>query len=134
VFAIEILDMKQGRHILYGEDLVAAIEMPMNLHQLQIERDLQTMLLKLRQHYLRAPGNAHELVPVLRKSFSDVLTLLRHTMITFKEMPPAHAKEIIAHIASLTNADATCFESLLKLRESEEFHKELVPLYGAYLK
>jgi len=134
VFAIEILDMKQGRRVLYGEDLVAAIEVPMNLHRLQIERDLRTVLLKLRQHYLRAPGNAHELVPVLRKSFSGVLTLLRHTVIAFGEAPPAHAKEIIARAASLTSADAACFESLLKLRESGEFHGELVPLYGAYLK
>src|SRR5256885_6588161 len=42
----------------------------MNLHRLQIERDMRTVLLKLRQHYLRAPGNAHELAPALRKSFS----------------------------------------------------------------
>jgi len=70
VFAIEILDMKHGRRILYGADVVADIEVPMNLHRVQIEHDLRTMLLKLRQHYLRAPGNAKELGPVLRKSFS----------------------------------------------------------------
>src|ERR1041384_8092703 len=96
VFAIEILDMKQGRRVLYGEDLVAAIEVPMNLHRVQIEHDLRTVLLKLRQHYLRAPGNVSELGPVLRKSFSGVLTLLRHTVIAFGEQSPTHAHEIIA--------------------------------------
>jgi len=58
VFAIEILDMKHGRRILYGADVVADIEVPMNLHRVQIEHDLRTILLKLRQRYLRAPGNA----------------------------------------------------------------------------
>ena len=134
VFAIEILDMKQGRRVLYGEDLVAKIEVPMNLHRLQIEHDLRTILLKLRQHYLRAPGNAHELAPVLRKSFSGVLTLLRHTVIAFGEQPPAHMHEIIARASALTGADQAALDGLLKLRESGEFHGEIVPAYGAYLK
>jgi predicted nucleotidyltransferase len=108
VFAIEILDMKRGRRILYGADVVADIEVPMNLHRVQIEHDLRMILLKLRQHYLRAPGNAKELAPVLRKSFSGVLTLLRHVVIAFGAM--------------------------LKLRETGEFHGEIVPAYGAYLK
>ncbi|HYL82862.1 MAG TPA: hypothetical protein VE263_01405 [Candidatus Angelobacter sp.] len=134
VFAIEILDMKQGRRVLYGKDLVAGIEVPMNLHRLQIEHDLRTILLKLRQHYLRAPGNAHELEPVLRKSFSSVLTLLRHTIIAFGEQPPAHAREVLARTAALTGADTSTFEVLWKLRESGEFHGEIAPVYGAYLK
>jgi len=134
VFAIEIWDMKQGRRVLFGEDLVAAIDVPMNLHRLQIERDLRTVLLKLRQHYLRAPGNAHELAPMLRKSFSGVLTLLRHTLIAFGETPPVHAKEIVARAATLAGADSSGFEPLLHLRESGDFHGDIVPIYGAYLK
>jgi predicted nucleotidyltransferase len=134
VFSIEILDMKQGRRILYGEDLVSKIEVPMNLHRLQIERDLRTTLLKLRQHYLRAPGDARELAPVLRKSFSGVLTLLRHTLIAFGEAPPARAKEIVERAAAATGAGSSGFEPLLHLRESGEFHGDIVPVYGAYLK
>lgn len=134
VFSIEILDMKHGRRILYGEDLVAKIEVPMNLHRLQIERDLRTTLLKLRQQYLRTPGNAHELAPLLRKSFSGVLTLLRHTVIAFGEQPSVHAHEIVARAAALTGADPSALEALLKLRETGELHGEIVPMYGAYLK
>jgi len=134
VFTIEILDMQQGRRVLYGEDLIAKIEVPMNLHRLQIEHDLRTVLLKLRQHYLRAPGNAHELVPVLRKSFSGVLTLLRHTVMAFGETPPVHAHEIIARAAALTGTEPSAFDPLLRLRETGEFHGEIVSAYGAYLK
>jgi len=46
VFAIEILDIEARRRILYGADIVADIEVPMNLHRVQIEHDLRTMLLK----------------------------------------------------------------------------------------
>ncbi len=134
VFAIEILDMKQGRRVLFGEDVVAGIDVPMNLHRVQIEHDLRTILLKLRQHYLRAPGNASELAPVLRKSFSGVLTLLRHTVIAFGEAAPVHAHEMVSRAAALTGADKSAFEAMLKLRDSGEFHGDIVPAYGAYLK
>jgi hypothetical protein len=134
VFAIEILDMKRGRRVLYGADLVAKIEVPMNLHRVQIEHDLQTTLLKLRQHYLRAPGDSRELAPVVRKSFSGVLTLLRHVVIAFGEEPPVTAHDTVARAAALTGSNMKTFEALLKLRETGEFHGEIVPVYGAYLK
>jgi predicted nucleotidyltransferase len=134
VFAIEILDMKHDRRVLYGKDAVAGIDVPMNLHRVQIEHDLRTMILKLRQHYLRAPGNAKELSPVLRKSFSGVLTLLRHTVIAFGEDPPAGERDVIARAATLTGSNACAFEALLPLRETGEFHGEIVPVYGSYLK
>jgi predicted nucleotidyltransferase len=134
VFAIEILDMKHGRRVLYGTDVVAGIEVPMNLHRLQVEHDLRTVLLKLREHYLRAPGNARELVPILRKSFSGVLTLLRHTVIAFGEEPPLAAHDIVSRAAHLTGSDPAVFETMLKLRETGELHGEIIPVFGAYLK
>jgi len=91
-------------------------------------------LLKLRQHYLRAPGDAKELAPILRKSFSGVLTLLRHVVIAFGEEPPMAAHDIVARAAALTGASMTAFGALLKLRETGELHGEIVPVYGAYLK
>jgi len=126
--------MKHGRRILYGADVVADIEVPMNLHRVQIEHDLRTILLKLRQHYLRAPGNAKELGPVLRKSFSGVLTLLRHLVIAFGEEPPVAAHDIVARAVALTDSSMTAFDAILKLRETGDFHGEIVPVYGAYLK
>src|SRR5207249_8470119 len=96
--------MKHGRRVLFGADVVSEIEMPMNLHRVQIEHDLRTILLKLRQHYLRAPGNSKELAPILRKSFSGVLTLLRHVVIAFGEEPPVTAHDIVARAAELTGS------------------------------
>ena len=133
VFAIEILDMKQGRRVLYGSDVVANIEVPMNLHRVQIEHDLRTILLKLRQHYLRAPGSTKELAPIMRKSFSSVLTLLRHTVIAFGEEPPVPAHEIVARAAALAGCTTSAFDALLRLRETGELHGEIIPLYGAYI-
>ena len=134
VFAIETLDMKHGRRVLYGKDIVAEIEVPMNLHRVQVEHDLRTMVLKLRQRYLRAPGNSKELAPVLRRSFSGVLTLLRHVVIAFGEEPPLAERDIVARASALTGSNASAFDALLKLRDTGEFHGEIISVYGAYLK
>jgi hypothetical protein len=105
----------------------------MNLHRVQIEHDLRTMVLKLRQQYLRAPGNSKELAPVLKKSFSGVLTLLRHTVIAFGEEPPGAERDIIGRASALTGSNAAAFDVLLPLRETGQFHGEIIPVYGAYL-
>jgi len=134
VFSIEILDIKASRRVLYGADIVANIAVPMNLHRVQVEHDLRVTVLKLRAHYFRAPGNAEELVPALRKSFSGVLVLLRHTLIAFGEAPPPEARSVIARVAALTSSDGTAFNATLDLHESGELRGEIAVLYGAYLK
>jgi len=134
VFAIEFLDMQQSHRVLYGSDPVAAIKVPMNLHRLQVEHELRTLLLKLRQHLLREAENPHELAAVLAKSFSSALTLLRHTLIAFQEQPPAAASEVFARVATLTAANAPAFAAVQHLRHSSGPDKDTVlPTYDSYL-
>ena len=95
VFSIELRDMQDSRRVLFGADAIANLAVATNLHRVQVEHELRTVLLKLRNAYLRAPGDTQELTPVLRKSFSSVLTLLRHVIIAFGEEPPAASRDII---------------------------------------
>jgi predicted nucleotidyltransferase len=134
VFSIEFLDIKASRRVLFGADIAANIVVPMNLHRVQVERDLRTTVLKLRGQYLRAPGNKDELAPVLRKSFSGVLVLLRHTLIVFGEEPPVEARGVIARAAALTRSHAAAFDAAMELHESGELRGEIILIYGAYLK
>ena len=134
VFAIEFLDMQQSHRVLYGSDPVSAINVRMNLHRVQVEHELRTLLLKLRQHLLREAENAHELAAVLAKSFSSALTLLRHTLIAFQEQPPAAAGDVFARVAELTGASAPAFAAVQKLREGSAPDKDTVlPTYDGYL-
>jgi predicted nucleotidyltransferase len=134
VFAIELLDMQQSHRVLYGSDTVAGITVPMNLHRVQVEHELRTLLLKLRQHFLREAGNPQELGTVLAKSISSTLTLLRHTLIAFQEKPPTAVGDVFVRIAALTTANASAFEGVWRLREAKTLDKEVVlPMYDAYL-
>ncbi|MEQ1472329.1 MAG: nucleotidyltransferase domain-containing protein [Candidatus Acidiferrum sp.] len=133
VFSIELRDMQDNRRVLFGADPIANFHLPTNLHRVQVEHELRTVMLKLRNAYLRTPGEARELTPVLRKSFSSVLTLLRHVIIAFGEEPPAAARAIIDRAAELTHSNGAAFVTVLRLREHTDAVSEIVQVYGAYL-
>ena len=134
VFAIELLDMQQSHRVLYGTDIIAGITVPMNLHRVQVEHELRTLLLKLRQHFLHEAGNQERLGAVLAKSFSSALTLLRHTLIALQERSPNAATEVFAQIAALTGTSAPAFEAVQRLREAKSLDRDAVlPVYDGYL-
>lgn len=133
VFAIELLDIRDAHRVLYGKDPVAAINVPMNLHRVELEHELRTALLKLRQHFLLAADKPRELTSVLIKSTSSIITLLRHVLIAFDETPPATRAEVVSRASAVTNADANALNAALKVRESPQSNHDVVAIYGAYL-
>ena len=94
VFAIEMLDIQGSHKTLHGEDVVGGIEVPMNLHRVEVEHDLRTTLLRLRNHLLLTSDGDEELKLVLAKSVTSVLTLFRHALIALGENPP-HGKPMV---------------------------------------
>lgn len=133
VFSIELLDMQENRRVLYGPDVVKDIRVPMNLHRLQVERDLRTLLLKLRQHLLLHGQKESDLRDAAAKSSSSAFALLRHAIIAFGEKPPAEAGDVFARIAALTGAPAEAFASAFKLRAFHAHANDIVHAYGEYL-
>lgn len=133
VFAIELLDMQQAHRVLFGLDVVAGIAVPMNLHRVQVEHELRTLQLKLRQHFFRAAGNDSELKAVMAKSVSSTVALLRHALIAFGEEPPAASREVVARLTALTGAEAQVFETWLQIRHEEISIDEVSRFYGRCL-
>jgi hypothetical protein len=133
VFSIELLDMQRSRRVLYGSDVIDGIPVPMNIHRVQVEHDLRTLLLKLRQHFVLTGQKENELRAAEAKSSSSVLALLRHTLIAFEEEPPASPSEVFARIAALTGADAEAFTAAFKLRDRQAHAEDIARAYGQYL-
>src|SRR5437763_1083093 len=81
VFTIELLDMVQHHRVLFGEDVLQGLQIPTDLHRVQVEYELREKLLLLRQHLLLADGNDARLWEVLLHSVSSFATLFRHALI-----------------------------------------------------
>jgi predicted nucleotidyltransferase len=132
VFAIELLDLQRERRVLLGKDVIANIQVPMNLHRVQVEHELRTMVLKLRQQFLLSSGNEAELRATFSKSVSTARTLARHALVALGEQPPEALAEMFARVAQLSGADANAFQIGLKLR-ADGGNAEITEAYGHYL-
>ncbi len=125
VFAIELLDIKAHHHILWGQDVLASLEVPMSQHRLQVERELRTNLLRLRQHYLAVRGDNKALLRLMTESLSSFAALFRHALIALSEREPEPAslshrkREIIDGLAKLLGFDPSGFYTVLDVREGK---------------
>jgi hypothetical protein len=134
VFAIESVDVKRAHRVLFGKDPVADLEIPMNLHRVQVERDLRLLLLRLRQHVLHSGKNELEYTTVLRKTSSAALTLLRHTLLAFGEEPPTEPSALFERIAAVTGADAGAFQATYDLHEGQAQAEDSFVVYDNYMR
>ena len=133
VFAIELLDIKASHKTLFGQDVVAAIDVPMNLHRIEVEHELRTTLLRLRQHLLLSPDNEDELRAVLAKSITSVLTLFRHALIALGENPPHTKPQLLERAGEVFGFEAKPLQSILELRNSDRHLENLRELYYSYM-
>ena len=125
VFAIELLDMKLHHRILYGTDFLDDFEVPLQLHRLQVERELRTAWLRLRQAVLAAPLSNKVHVNIMLKSVSPFCALFRHALLALGHDMPATKRETVNAIASLTGANPTAFQTILDLREGKRKKSEI---------
>jgi len=132
VFAIELFDMRENHRVLYGPDPLAGIEVPMNLHRVQVEHELRTLLLKLRQHLLRNATNPRHLQEVCARSASSLRALLRHFLIALGEEPPKQSEYVFARAAQLAGVRAENLQTGLAWRSGESGN-DVVRRYGEHL-
>jgi hypothetical protein len=117
IFAIELLDIQQHHRVLYGEDVFQTLSVPLTLHRMQLEHELQTKLLLLRQRYLSVAGDSGKVVGLMLESVASFITLFRHALIVMGEKPHATKREIVEQLARRAPFDSSPFLDLLKVRE-----------------
>jgi hypothetical protein len=133
VFAIEMLDLLGAHKVLHGEDILAGIEVPMNLHRVEVEHDLRTTLLRLRNHLLLTNDGDDELKLVMAKSVTSVLTLFRHALIAMGEDAPHGKSQVLEHAAEVFGFDGTAVRSALELRHGGHAVDNVQGVYHAYM-
>jgi hypothetical protein len=119
VFAIEFLDMKSRHRILFGEDFLITLQVPLQLHRSQVERELRTNWLRLRQAILAGPPDEKSHLDLMTQSLSTFCALFRHALFALGQPMFSTKREAVAATATLTAADPTAFQSLLDLREGK---------------
>jgi predicted nucleotidyltransferase len=119
IFAVELLDIKHRHRLLFGEDFFANFEIPLRHHRLQVERELRTHWLRLRQAILAAPLSNRVHLALMTDSVSAFCALFRHALFAAGQQMPDTKRAAVAAVASVTGADPSAFNQILDLREGK---------------
>lgn len=123
IFAIELLDMQARHKMLFGEGFLAGITVPLRYHKLQVERELRTNWLRLRQTFLAAPRKTH--LDVMVAAASPFNALFRHALIALGEPAAQNKRDAIERVAKLTGTGASGFLAVLDFREKKIKEKDI---------
>ena len=135
VFTIELLDIQAGHRMLFGTDPFPALTVPMTLHRHQVERELRQNLIRLRESYVGAAGDAKAVLGLMTGSISTFATLFRHALIALGEKPAKSRIGITQQLSSLLEFDPAAFVTILSVREGKIRGREVTveAVFGNYL-
>jgi predicted nucleotidyltransferase len=136
VFSIEFLDMKENHRLLWGEDLLAGLEIPMKFHRAQVEYELREKTILLRQRLLAVARDEGGKWELLLRSLPAFGTLARHALLALGETAAASKREAVGRLAAKAGFDAGAFSQLFDVRERKLDRKSLNvdDVFARYLK
>ena len=117
VFAIELLDMQKHHRVLYGKDVIAGLQVPLRLHRVQVEHELRTKLILLRQAFVTQSTHKDKVVRLMLESVSSFTTLFRHSLIAMGEEPEAGKRAMLQQLERKLHLDIRAFLEILSVRE-----------------
>ena len=114
---------------------MASMHIPMNLHRLQVERELRNNTLRLRQHYLRHPADTKKTLELMTDSISSFAALFRHALIALGEEPPSSKRDTIDRLGSVLGFDPSPFHTIFDIREGRKRERDVdvQATFGGYL-
>src|ERR1700674_39102 len=135
VFSIEFLDMRRHYRVLWGEDVLKTLEIPMRLHRAQVEYELREKTILLRQRLVMVSGNAQAKWELLLRSLPTFGTLFRHALIALGDAGAGSKREAAAALAGKLGIDASVFGELLDIRERKKDRKtaKVDEMFARYL-
>jgi len=125
VFAIELIDIKRHHRMLHGADFFEELEVPMNLHRLQVERELRTAWLQLRRSILTAPRKKDVHLQIMLRSISSLCVLFRHALMALQHGEAHGKRDAVDGMATITGGNPAGFHTILDFRAGKIKEKDI---------
>jgi len=133
-FPIEFRDMQHRRRMLFGPDPIADLVIHNTQYRIQVEHELRSNLLRLRQHGATILSDSPALLGLCADSVSTFCVLGRHALVLAGVTPDEDRHGVVRQLAETIPADMTVFESLLEIRESKRTDvADVAELFARYL-
>jgi len=133
-FPIEFRDMQERRRVLFGADLIQDLVIEQTFYRAQVEMELRSKLLRLRQKAAEVLFDKPALLRLMIDSVPNFLVLARHALLISDKQPGWRKREIVRHLPDI-GVDGTPFDMLLDLRDQSKLAKDVDAgaLFAAYL-
>jgi len=118
-FPMEFKDMKERRRVLFGTDVIADITVHATHYRAQVEHDLRSKLLRLRQQCAQKLSHPAELLALCVDSVSTFCVLGRHGLELAGIKAKSERRAVVKQLAHSLEADLSPFELLLDIREDK---------------
>ncbi len=134
-FPIEFQDIREHHRILYGPNLVESLEIDRSFYRAQVECQLRTKLLRLRQKGGGMLSDKDALRALLLDSLSTFCVLFRHALLLSGAPAPAKKREIVEAAGARFGIETEPLLTLLGQREGTLKPKEIEPepLFSRYI-
>lgn len=117
VFPIEFFNFKLIHETVYGEDILNNLSIDRRHMRLQVERELKTKLIWLRQGYISTMGDRRMLVESLKNSIKEYIPLFRAIISLFEADVPVASLDVIKKLEEVTKVNCLIFERILMLKK-----------------
>ncbi|BDC50711.1 hypothetical protein F183_A30270 [Bryobacterales bacterium F-183] len=134
-FPIEFQDMRDRRRVLEGRDIVSELIIDFSFHRAQVEHELRTNVLKLRQQATPLLSKPADLLRLCAAALSTFCVLGRHALLLSGVRVNPRKREIIESLRGKLGRDFSAFETLLAVREGKPTgqDRDALALFDAYV-
>lgn len=134
-FPVELLDMKEARKVLLGEDSILKLEVRRTYFQQELATKLKTELLELRSSFLEAVGDSEKLRQLLVDSLAGVRLLLRGVLRMYVPHCPSTHAGVLESLKIHLPVNANVYQQIAAFRNKEapESSDTLEALFSDYL-
>jgi predicted nucleotidyltransferase len=134
-FPIEFHDMLESRRLLYGDDVIAGLQVDRKYYRAQVEYQLRSHLLRLRQKAAGVLSDRGALMKLMLDSVSTFLVLARHAALLSGVESGGRKRDTAAALPKI-DVEAKPFDTLLDIREAKEkaAGADATLLFSQYLK
>lgn len=135
-FPIEFHDMRDRRQVLFGEDVIKDLQIDYSFYRAQVEHELRSKLLRLRQKAGGVLSDSDMLYRLMSNSLSTFCVLFRHAILLAGGESRYEKREVMAAAARQFGVDQAPMLELLDVREgkSDSKPRPAATLFSEYLK
>jgi len=135
-YPIEFFNMKNNSVLIHGENVLEPLVFKPEDLRLQIERELKSKILLLREGYLESAGSVRQVRQLIGKSLTSFVAIF-NAMLYLKQAPtPRDKRETMTEMKRVFTIDANVFMLCSEIRQGVDklSGKEVIDVFKKYLR